>query len=99
MAHVAFGDNLHAVHFGAQKFNIHDAATDVSPKGEYIALGSEDFCLISETAVSQVIQHLNACGVEIEEGPVTRSGAAGMLESSYFRDPDGNLVEISNVIG
>ena len=46
-----------------------------------------------------MIQHLNACGVEIEEGPVTRSGEAGMLESSYFRDPDGNLVEISNVIG
>jgi len=61
--------------------------------------GSEDFCLISETTVSQVIQHLNACGVDIEEGPVMRSGAAGKLESVYFRDPGGNLVEISNVVG
>jgi catechol 2,3-dioxygenase-like lactoylglutathione lyase family enzyme len=99
MAHVAFGDNLHAVHFGAQKFNIHDASTDVSPKAENIVPGSEDFCLISETTVSQVIQHLNACGVDIEEGPVMRSGAAGKLESVYFRDPGGNLVEISNVVG
>lgn len=98
MAHVAFGDNLHAVHFGDQKFNIHDAATDVSPKAENIVPGSEDFCLISETPVSQVIRHLQACGVEIEDGPVTRSGAAGKLESVYFRDPDGNLVEVSNVV-
>jgi len=98
MAHVAFGDNLHAVHFGDQKFNIHDAATDVSPKAENIVPGSEDFCLISETPVSQVIHHLIACSVAIEEGPVTRSGAAGTLESVYFRDPDGNLVEVSNVI-
>lgn len=98
MEHVAFGDNLHAVHFGAQKFNIHDAQTGVSPKAQKIVPGSEDFCLISDTPVSQVIQHLRACNVEIEEGPVTRSGAAGTLESVYFRDPDGNLVEVSNVI-
>lgn len=98
MEHVAFGDNLHSVHFGDQKFNIHDAQTGVSPKARNIVPGSEDFCLISETPVSQVIQHLNECGVAIEEGPVTRSGAAGKLESVYFRDPDGNLVEVSNVI-
>jgi len=99
MEHVAFGDNLHAVHFGDQKFNIHDASTDVSPKARNIVPGSEDFCLISETPVSQVIQHLQDCGVTVEQGPVMRSGAAGVLESVYFRDPDGNLVEVSNVIG
>lgn len=98
MEHVAFGDDLHAVHFGDQKFNIHDASTDVSPKAQNIVPGSEDFCLICETPVSQVIQHLADCGVAIEEGPVIRSGAAGKLESVYFRDPDGNLVEVSNVI-
>lgn len=99
MEHVAFGNNLHAVHFGDQKFNIHDASTDVSPKAQNIVPGSEDFCLICETPVSQVIQHLGECGVVVEEGPVRRSGAAGVLESVYFRDPDGNLVEVSNVIG
>lgn len=98
MEHVAFGNNLHAVHFGDQKFNIHDAQTDVSPKAGTIVPGSEDFCLISETPISRVIQHLKDCGVTIEEGPVTRSGAAGKLESVYFRDPDANLVEVSNVI-
>ena len=46
-----------------------------------------------------MVQHLKDCGVEIEEGPVIRSGAAGELESVYFRDPDGNLVEVSNVSG
>jgi catechol 2,3-dioxygenase-like lactoylglutathione lyase family enzyme len=97
MKHVAFGNNLHAVHFGDQKFNIHNAATDVSPKAGNIVPGSKDFCLISETPTSQVIQHLKDCGVEIEEVPVTRSGAPGALESVYFRDPDGNLVEVSNV--
>lgn len=99
MEHVAFGDNLHAVHFGDQKFNIHDASTDVSPKAKNIVPGAADFCLISETPVSQVIQHLQDCGVTVEQGPVTRSGAAGVLESVYFRDPDGNLVEVSNVTG
>jgi catechol 2,3-dioxygenase-like lactoylglutathione lyase family enzyme len=99
MEHVAFGDNLHSVHFGDQKFNIHDASTNVSPKAKNIVPGSEDFCLISETSVSQVIQHLQDCGVTVGQGPVTRSGAAGALQSVYFRDPDGNLVEVSNVIG
>lgn len=99
MKHVAFGNNLHAVHFGTQKFNIHDASTDVSPKARNIIPGSADFCLISETPVSQVIQHLEDCGIEVEEGPVRRSGAAGVLESVYFRDPDGNVIEISNVVG
>ena len=99
MEHVAFGDNLHAVHFGDKKFNIHDASTNVSPKAKNIVPGSADFCLISKTSVSQVIQHLQDCGITVEQGPVMRSGAAGTLESVYFRDPDGNLVEVSNVIG
>ena len=97
MEHVEFGDDLHAVHFGDQKFNIHDAAAAVSPKARKIVSGAADFCLICETPVSQVIQHLQNCGIEIEEGPVPRSGAAGRLNSVYCRDPDGNLVEISNV--
>ncbi len=98
MEHVAFGNGLHAVRFGSQKFNIHDAATDVAPKAHNIVPGAADFCLISATPVSQVIRHLQKCGVAVEEGPVRRSGAVGTLESVYFRDPDGNLVEVSNVI-
>lgn len=98
MEHVEFGNGLHAMHFGGQKFNIHNLSTDVTPKARNIAPGSEDFCLLTDTPISEVVTHLNACGVEIEEGPVSRSGAAGILESVYFRDPDGNLVEVSNVV-
>ena len=98
MEHVEFGDGLHAMHFGGQKFNIHDASTDVTPKAENNVPGSEDFCLLTETPIAEVVGHLEACGVAIEEGPVTRSGAAGTLNSVYFRDPDGNLVEVSNVV-
>lgn len=99
MQHVEFGDGLHAVHFGDQKFNIHDRTTDVSPKASNITPGSEDFCLIADTPIQQICEHVRSCGVEIEEGPVKRQGAAGQLESVYLRDPDGNLVEICNVIG
>jgi catechol 2,3-dioxygenase-like lactoylglutathione lyase family enzyme len=99
MEHVEFGDGLHAVHFGGQKFNLHDASTDVSPKARKIVPGSEDFCLLTDTPIAEVKAHVERCGVEIEEGPVKRQGAAGMLESVYFRDPDGNLVEVANVVG
>jgi catechol 2,3-dioxygenase-like lactoylglutathione lyase family enzyme len=99
MEHVAFGDNLHSVHFGDQKFNIHYASSNVSPKAKNIVPGSEDFCLIFETSVSHMTQHLQDCGVTVEQGPVMRSGAAGVPQSVYFRDPDGNLVEVTNVIG
>ena len=99
MVHVAFGDNLHSVHFGDQKFNIHDASSNASPKAKNIVPGSEDFCLIFETSVSQMTQHLQDCRVTVEQGPVMRSRAAGVPQSVCFRDPDGNLVEVTNVIG
>jgi len=58
--------------------------------------GSGDFCLITETPMAQLQAHLQACGVAIEQGPVPRTGATSKLLSVYFRDPDGNLVEVSN---
>lgn len=57
--------------------------------------GSADFCLIASTPISDVVAHLTACGVEIEEGIVARTGATGPIQSVYLRDPDNNLVEIS----
>ena len=98
MEHVEFGDGFHAVHFGGQKFNIHDAATRAAPKARTVVPGSEDFCLLTDTPIAEVLAHLEACGVAVEEGPIRRQGAAGTLNSVYFRDPDGNLVEVSNVI-
>jgi catechol 2,3-dioxygenase-like lactoylglutathione lyase family enzyme len=58
--------------------------------------GSADVCLIAATPLAEVIRHLRECGVEIIEGPVQRSGATGLMLSVYFRDPDGNLIEVSN---
>ena len=98
MEHVEFGNGLHAVHFGAQKFNIHDRNTAAAPKAREIVPGSEDFCLLTDTSIADVMVHLKACDVAVEIGPVRRQGAAGTLNSVYFRDPDGNLVEVANVV-
>ena len=99
MEHVEFGNGLHAVHFGVQKFNIHDRNTAAAPKARVIVPGSEDFCLLTDTPIDDVLAHLGACDVAVEIGPVRRQGAAGTLNSVYFRDPDGNLVEVANVVG
>ncbi|CAM3372879.1 hypothetical protein PALU110988_19125 [Paenibacillus lupini] len=57
---------------------------------------SADFCLITKTPMEEVLRHLAACDVQVEEGPVARTGAVGKIVSVYVRDPDQNLVEISN---
>ena len=92
MERVELGNGPHAMHFGNQKFNTNDATTDVTPKARHIFPGSEDFCPLSEMLISRVIENLRDCDVAIEEGLVTRSGAAGTLESVHFRDPDRDPV-------
>jgi catechol 2,3-dioxygenase-like lactoylglutathione lyase family enzyme len=57
--------------------------------------GSADLCLVTRTATTDVLAHLQAQSVAVEEGPVARTGALGPIESVYFRDPDGNLIEVS----
>jgi len=89
-------DNRRALHFGQQKINLHQAGREFEPKAETPTTGSGDICFITSMPLAQVVEHLNACAVDILEGPVQRSGATGTLESLYIRDPDGNLVEISN---
>lgn len=58
--------------------------------------GAMDLCFIVAEPIDAVIAHLAACGVPVEEGPVTRTGARGPIRSLYIRDPDGNLVELAN---
>ena len=60
--------------------------------------GSADVCFITETPLEQVMQHLRDCGIDIVEGPVDKTGAIGALKSVYIRDPDQNLIEISNYV-
>ncbi len=85
-----------ALKFGRQKINLHQAGKEFEPKATEPTLGSGDFCLVTDVPLDRVVEYLASCEVEIIEGPVARTGAIGRIESVYFRDPDGNLVEVSN---
>jgi len=85
-----------ALTFGNQKINLHQAGREFVPRAIRPTPGSADLCLITETPIEQVVTHLNASGVPIEEGPLPRTGATGPITSVYFRDPDGNLIEVAN---
>lgn len=93
---VTFGGDRKALRFGTQKINLHQAGREFEPKAEQPTPGSGDLCFIAATPLTEVITHLRACGVEIIEGPVRKTGAAGPLDSVYVRDPDRNLIELSN---
>jgi catechol 2,3-dioxygenase-like lactoylglutathione lyase family enzyme len=67
-----------------------------SSRERRVTAGSADLCFVTGTAMREVIAHLEACGVAIEVGPVARTGALGVMQSVYIRDPDGNLIEIAN---
>lgn len=84
-----------SLHFGFNKISLQDAATSPSIARDTVP-GSGNFCLLTDTPVEGVIQHLGREGVDIVDGPGERAGAVGTILSVYFRDPDGNLVEVSN---
>ncbi len=96
---VTFAGGRKALQFGRQKINLHEAGKEFEPKALSPTPGSGDFCLITQTPLEEVIVHIRSCGIEIVEGPVQKTGAMGPIESVYLRDPDGNLVEISNYVG
>lgn len=93
-----FGAGRTALKFGRQKFNLHQSGREFEPKADRPTPGSADLCLIAATPLDRVIAHLEAKGVAIEEGPVSRTGATGPILSVYFRDPDMNLIEVSNYV-
>ena len=95
---VAFGDDRKALAFGAQKINLHAAGKEWEPKAQHPTPGSADLCFITPIPLADVVDHLRRCGVEVVEGPVKRTGAAGPITSVYFRDPDLNLIEVSNYL-
>ena len=90
-----FAGGRKALSFGVQKINLHQHGNEFEPKSLTPIPGSGDFCLISAVPITEVVAHLENCGVMIEEGIVPRTGATGPIKSVYLRDPDQNLVEIS----
>jgi catechol 2,3-dioxygenase-like lactoylglutathione lyase family enzyme len=78
-----------------QKTNLHEVGAEFDPHAADPAPGSGDFCLLTETPIAEVGTRLRELGIDVLRGPVERTGARGVLESVYVRDPDGNLVEIA----
>jgi catechol 2,3-dioxygenase-like lactoylglutathione lyase family enzyme len=93
---VTFGEGRTALRFGQQKINLHQADAIPGLVADKPTCGSGDLCFITETPIVEVVDHLNKCGVPIIAGPGPRAGAVGTIQSVYIRDPDQNLVEISN---
>ena len=96
MRREVFGAGRAALHFGRQKINVHPYPSDVEIVARDPRPGTADLCFIAGTPLEAVIAHLEVCGVEIEMGPIRRTGAQGPILSVYIRDPDGNLIEISS---
>jgi catechol 2,3-dioxygenase-like lactoylglutathione lyase family enzyme len=93
------GQQRYALTFGRQKINLQDRNTVTPTKAARPTFGSGDFCLIAAVPLDDVIAHLRSQQIEIEAGPVPRRGAVGAVRSVYFRDPDGNLVEVAEYAG
>ena len=93
---VTFGGGRTALRFGDQKINLHPADNIPGLVADRPTPGSGDLCFVSETPLAEVIAHLAHSGVPIIAGPGPRAGAVGTIQSVYIRDPDLNLVEISN---
>jgi catechol 2,3-dioxygenase-like lactoylglutathione lyase family enzyme len=93
---INFAENRKALRFGNQKINLHEAGKEFEPRAGNPTPGSADLCFITENEMEKVIKQIKALDLQIIEGPVERTGALGRINSIYIRDPDNNLIEISN---
>lgn len=95
---VTFGEGRIALTFGEQKINLHQLGNEFDPKAAQVQSGSADLCFITHTSINEVQSHIESQGVTIIDGPIQRTGAIGKIISVYLRDPDGNLIELSNYL-
>lgn len=95
---VTFGAGRKALAFGNQKINLHEAGREFPPHAAQPTPGTADLCFVAVEPMTAVIAHLQQCGVPIVEGPVERTGATGLIRSVYVRDPDLNLIEVSEYL-
>ena len=93
-----FAEGRTALTFGRQKINLHEVGKEFVPRAAHATAGSGDLCLVSAIPLDDVVRHLDECGIAIIEGPVAKTGAIGPIRSVYFRDPDGNLIEVSEYL-
>ena len=96
MTEVTFGDNRKALSYGQQKINLHKFGEEFEPNAAAPLPGSADLCFIIDGELEEFIEHLNDNNIEILQGPISRTGALGVLNSVYVRDPDQNLIELSS---
>ena len=93
---VTFSENRKALSFGSQKINLQQLGRESTLIADKPTSGSADVCFVTSVPVSDVTAHLKSCGVDLIAGPVERNVARGPMMSIYFRDPDMNLIEVSN---
>ncbi len=92
------GAGRKALRFGMQKINLHAHGKEFEPKADRPTPGAADLCLITYATMEEILAHLDAQGVVVEEGPVQRTGATGAILSVYVRDPDANLIEVARYL-
>ncbi len=95
---VSDGSTRWALTFGDQKINLHPADAPFEPKAKKATTGSADLCFLSDTPLADWVAHFDRLNIRLIGGPIARTGATGPIMSLYIRDPDGNLIEVSNPV-